>query len=63
MKRSLYKIRLRAGFSYAESGLPLAAATDQNPVYLLGLVTAYIGAQDLDGWKAIVDELLGSLEA
>ena len=25
------------------SGLPLAAATDQIPVYLLGLVTAYIG--------------------
>ena len=25
------------------SGLPLAAATDQIPVYLLGLITAYIG--------------------
>ena len=25
------------------SGLPLAAATDQIPVYLLGLVMAYIG--------------------
>lgn len=24
--------------------------------------TAYIGAKDLDGWKAIADELLGSLE-
>ena len=24
--------------------------------------TAYIGAKDLDGWKAVADELLGSLE-
>ena len=25
--------------------------------------TAYIGAKDLDGWKAVADELLESLEA
>lgn len=42
------------------SGVPTTLFVDSNGKQV---GTAYIGAQDLDGWKAIVDELLGSLEA
>ena len=42
------------------SGVPTTLFVDSNGKQV---GTAYIGAQDLDGWKAIADELLGSLEA
>ena len=48
------------GLLYQVSGVPTTLFVDSEGKQV---GTAYVGAKDLDGWKEIADELLGSLES